>query len=141
VQTFLPYPDFEQTAKSLDNKRLGKQRVEAYQILNVLAGNTKGWRNHPAVLMWQGFEPALNKYGFIICREWIHRGFNDSLLPKFTNNANTNFPQWLGDAEFHISHQSNLLRKDPEHYGPQFQVSNDIPYYWPTKIKKYKEKI
>lgn len=32
MQTFLPYADFEKTAKCLDYKRLGKQRVEAWQI-------------------------------------------------------------------------------------------------------------
>lgn len=53
MQTFLPYTDPEKCARVLDNKRLGKQRVEAIQILNVLLGvtQTKGWRNHPAVKM------------------------------------------------------------------------------------------
>ena len=32
MQTFLPYPDFWVSAKMLDDKRLGKQRVEAMQI-------------------------------------------------------------------------------------------------------------
>ena len=36
MQVFLPYPDFKKSLESLDNKRLGKQRVEAKQILNVL---------------------------------------------------------------------------------------------------------
>ena len=36
MQTFLPYPDIEKSLNSLDSKRLGKQRVEAYQILNIL---------------------------------------------------------------------------------------------------------
>ena len=36
MQTFLPYPSFVESAKALDNKRLGKQRVEAYQILKTL---------------------------------------------------------------------------------------------------------
>jgi hypothetical protein len=36
MQTFLPYPDFQTSAKILDNKRLGKQRVEAKQILEIL---------------------------------------------------------------------------------------------------------
>jgi hypothetical protein len=31
VNTFLPFPSFEASARCLDNKRLGKQRVEAYQ--------------------------------------------------------------------------------------------------------------
>lgn len=36
MQTFLSYPDFTQSSKCLDDKRLGKQRVECLQILNTL---------------------------------------------------------------------------------------------------------
>lgn len=36
MQTFLPYSDFKKTAKCLDYKRLGKQRVEAWQIYETL---------------------------------------------------------------------------------------------------------
>ena len=39
MQTFLPHKDFSISASMLDNKRLGKQRVEALQIYNVLVGN------------------------------------------------------------------------------------------------------
>ena len=52
MQTFLPYANFEDSAKVLDWRRLGKQRVEADQILNIISGKTEklGWRNHPPVL-------------------------------------------------------------------------------------------
>ena len=44
MQTFLPHRDFEQSAKCLDMKRLGKQRVEAYQLLLIMHDpNKKGW--------------------------------------------------------------------------------------------------
>jgi Pyrimidine dimer DNA glycosylase len=33
MHTFLPYPSFEETASILDYRRLGKQRVEGFQIL------------------------------------------------------------------------------------------------------------
>ena len=33
MQTFLPYPDFARSARVLDRKRLGKQRVETLQVL------------------------------------------------------------------------------------------------------------
>jgi hypothetical protein len=36
VNTFLVDEDFRESAKKLDNRRLGKQRVEAYQILNLI---------------------------------------------------------------------------------------------------------
>jgi len=50
MQTFLPYKDYDQCAEILDNKRLNKQILEAYQILKVLSGKSPSgaWRNHPA---------------------------------------------------------------------------------------------
>ena len=36
-------------------------------------------------------------------------------------------------VDFHISHQSNLLRKDEEHYRPWFPgIRNDHIYVWPV---------
>ena len=43
-------------------------------------------------------------------------------------------PTWLGDEDFHRSHQSSLLRKDPDFYGPQFPgVPDDLEYVWPVR--------
>ena len=47
MQTFLPYSSFDLTMECLDYRRLGKQRVEAFQILRALRGETDGWTNHP----------------------------------------------------------------------------------------------
>jgi hypothetical protein len=102
----------------------------------VLAGLTKGWRNHPAVLMWKGHEPALNEYGLVICKEWKERGFADTLSDKFYVNPNIQieYPSWLGNTQFHESHQANLVRKFPEHYRQYFpEIDDTLPYYWATK--------
>lgn len=135
VNTFLPYPDFVQTAKSLDYRRLGKQRVEAWQILNALLGNSKGWTNHPATKMWRGHERSLCDYGIAICKEWIARGYKDSMLDRFvaiySTLPDTGLPSWIGDQSVHDSHQSNLKRKDPDHY--HFNVTDDLPYVWSVK--------
>ena len=55
MQTFLPYKDFTQSLSQLDNKRLGKQRVETKYILDLLMQRTdkKGYANHPIVHMWK----------------------------------------------------------------------------------------
>ena len=57
MQTFLPHKSFKKSFKVLDYRRLGKQRVESHQILNVLLDRTqtKGWRNHPIVRMWEDY--------------------------------------------------------------------------------------
>jgi len=138
MQTFLPYPDFPASARCLDNRRLGKQRVETLQILNALTNPSYGWQNHPAVKMWRGAIPHLVIYGLAICEEWRRRGFNDTTTEKIAAFMPDDCegaipPAWLGSEPFHASHRSNLLRKEPEHYR-QFHWTDgpDLPYVWPS---------
>lgn len=144
MQTFLPYENFTKTARSLDYRRLGKQRVEAWQVLRAMNGMTKGWRNHPAVLMWHGHELALCEYAVAICDEWIRRGYNDTMRERFVqwaaelkaNGEQLSYPTWMGRQDIHISHQSNLVRKFPEYYQPLFpEVPNNLEYVWPVTTK------
>ena len=153
MQTFLPYPDFEQSARCLDRARLGKQRVEAWQLLEANRGiSSLRWSNHPAAKMWKGYEFGLCWYGQEICREWIRRGYKDTMLQRFNQALielpqrevrtgenfiwwkYTHLPKWLGSKEFHLSHMSNLLRKNSEHYIVFFGggISTDLPYVWPV---------
>lgn len=135
MQTFLPYPDFADSARALDNRRLGKQRVETLQILNVLQNpEAKGWRNHPAVKMWRGHEEALIRYGVTICDEWLRRGFKDTVREKLLAKGSPEgpVPQWIGDERLHSSHRASLLRKDPDHYQ-SFGWMDDVPEtFWPV---------
>ena len=75
MQTFLPYADFKASAKCLDYRRLGKQRVEAMQIHKIVSGErtTGGWINHPAVVMWRGFSSLLAYYHNEMVAEWVSR--------------------------------------------------------------------
>ena len=162
MQTFLPYPDFAQSAKVLDRQRLGKQRVEAYQIVRtLLAGEQAGWANHPAVRMWRGHGVALLAYLLAVCDEWTSRGYKDSVKEKVLAEVSAKLgmepegleanarqdllaghigapygglPTWLGDEAFHASHRSNLLRKAPDWYE-QFGWTDphDLEYVWPVQ--------
>lgn len=110
MQTFLPHPSFAESAAVLDRQRLGKQRVETLQILQVLTGfrlvssarpegasrtvplpreewqlvprKVGGWSHHPAVLMWTGHLPALVAYQDAVCAEWTGRGYRDTCAEK-----------------------------------------------------------
>ncbi|HMV59487.1 MAG TPA: MSMEG_6728 family protein [Nitrospira sp.] len=161
MQTFLPYPDFRRSAWALDNRRLGKQRVECLQLLQALTGfktvetvtgwrldsfNPKGWVNHPATKMWRGYEGSLAEYAIACCDEWVRRGYRDTCRQRIITLVPTADPAvkardavkppWFGDEAFHASHRSNLLRKDPKWYGhAQFGWAepNDLPYIWPVE--------
>lgn len=160
INTFLPYSDFQKSAQCLDYRRLGKQRVEAWQIYQTLKkrgyqsclcgcnevfnGHCVGcnskikktaWYNHPIVKMWSGFENSLLRYGMAICEEWKSRNYNDNMLDKFISVYNISkdikTPKWLGNKKFHSAMRSNLLRKDKNYYSKfGWKEKNNLPYYW-----------
>jgi hypothetical protein len=150
VQTFLPYPSFGASAAVLDGRRLGKQRVEALQVLRGLTVPGYGWRRHPAVRMWAGYEEALVRYGLEVCGVWTETGRADTCAATMVADLRSRLPDggpvrtqeelaaagelppWLGLPEFHRSHRSALVRKDPDYYRERFpDVPDDLPYVWP----------
>lgn len=134
MQTFLPYPNIEQSLRCLDNRRLGKQRVESSQILNTLRRRNGAWYNHPAVKMWKGHEEVLIKYYNASLFIWHERGFKNVKLAFLSEKGGyVTYPEWWGDKSFHASHRSNLLRKDPKWYGKfDWKESPDLGYLWPV---------
>lgn len=132
MQTFLPFPDFERSARVLDYRRLGKQRVEAFQIIRTLRGISKGWATHPAVLMWQGHDACLGLYMDAMIREWIARGYRNTMALS-GSDPDAPPPPWLGDEAIHASHRAALLSKDPDHYGGfGWAEAPAYAYVWPS---------
>jgi hypothetical protein len=155
MQTFLPYPAMRDSLDALDNKRLNKQILETYQILNVLSGQSKSgaWRNHPAVLMWEGAEAELWRYGMTAIKLADMRGIKtennlanmNALAKKVGASWGTDEPAWRRNPEtlkrVNATHKANLYRKD-SHYYAEFGNSlggeynkpccEGCLYYWPT---------
>ena len=141
MQTFLPVADFKQSAKMLDYKRLGKQRVEGMQLLNAMKPDYphKGWLRHPAKIMWEGHEDMLKKYVNTMIKEWISRGYNNT-MQLYDYDPSAPMPDWFGNDKIHQSHRLNLLRKDFQYYSQHWpeeaiEFANSIemyPYYWPV---------
>lgn len=104
LNTFLPYPEFDRSVECLDNRRLGKQRVEAWQILRIVQASpvpVKGtaWANSPAVRMWRGFPNALGVYYNACLAEWARRGFRNVILQPLEPELQQPvlvMPPWLG---------------------------------------------
>lgn len=149
MQTFLPYGEqHDANARALDYKRLGKQRVEGYQLLNANNVRSRGWRNHPAARMWYKYDTALVAYTLDMCERWTELGYKDSIADKLAREYRGEVrlvlqgkwidPWWIDHPIIHdivLSHRSNLVRKLPEHYGPLWpDVPNDLPYVWPGPI-------
>jgi hypothetical protein len=160
MQTFLPSKNFIETAEMLDNKRLHKQALEAWQILMVLTkldpeGNyrePKGWVNHPAVKMWRGHEGLLYQYILMMVTEWKNRGYKSTIADKATDtmtrfinliyDAHNSTPSWMiNESEIDrvtSTHRKALLAKDYAWYS-QFHWPEDTgapiteyEYYWPV---------
>lgn len=145
MQTFVPFPDLSASAQALDDRRLGKQRVETLQVMRALTIEGYGWRHHPAVAMWRGHRPALMAYQDACCDEWARRGFADTCRAKTLETLDADardgedyragripMPAWWARPEVHRSHRSKLLAKDPEFYRERFPHDpDDLEYVWP----------
>jgi hypothetical protein len=139
MQTFIPYPDFLESAKVLDYRRLGKQRVEAYQILLVLTGTNYHWKNHPAVKMWQGYEESLKLYINTFINEWVDRGYKNNMSLYYIDESKLVMPWWLGNEDFHRAMRSRLIEKNRDFYLPLFPNDdgfNNYKYLWPVNESK-----
>lgn len=154
MQTFLPYTSYRECAKALDNKRLNKQILECYQILNILSGQSKSraWAHHPAVLMWAGAENHLYDYTMTMVKEATLRGIKvgknldnlKALYNKCKSMWGDALPVWRKSKHkehVHITHRVNLYHKDPIYYASFGQFVEDqyntpccekCKYYWAT---------
>jgi hypothetical protein len=144
MQTFLPSSNFLHSAQMLDSKRLNKQILEGYQILNVLSGQspTGGWRNHPAVKMWRGHESSLHFYVKAMIHEAKQRGIKtdknedniQALFSKVGESWGQGLPNWFFDEHtlmrITTTHKANLFHKDPIYYA-HFQYAVSSPYNVP----------
>lgn len=148
MQTFLPYSDFKESLRSLDNKRLGKQRVETFQIINAILGRPKkdgrpykGWTSHPCSVMWKDYVPALQMYFNDSLEVWKERGFKNNMLEE-EYVGDIILPHWIGYESFHSSHRANLLRKDYDFYSSHGWNENpEDPYVWMDDKKMWYKQI
>jgi len=158
MQTFLPFDNFDKVAKHLDWIRLGKQRVEAKQILYCLEQPNR-WIHHPAVQMWKGHKSALTEYMNAMIREWVVRGYKNNMPIIKVHTLVPEKPKWIGDPEIHRSHRMMLVWKSINDFlekgkrvnfdwYKQFgwaeeyigNLDSFTGYIWPVEIKDYKPK-
>lgn len=147
MQIFLPYSDFTKSLQTLDTKRLGKQRVETYQIISAITlrpkldgSPYKGWLNHPCTVMWKNYIPALKYYLNCTITEWISRGYNNTMKLENVKEDEIVIPSFIGNERFHSSHRANLLKKEPEFYTKYGWTENpEDPYVWMDAEGKWYE--
>lgn len=157
MQTFLPYEEFDESASVLDDKRLGKQRVETFQIMSALldvklvtsvigkAGieelppsewylaerQNRSWMNHPAVKMWRGYTLWLYSYQVAVCAEWITRGFRDTCANK--SMALILFSQQLGYLKAELGPRPPWLGDEAFHMSHRSNLlAKDPEFYGPV---------
>jgi hypothetical protein len=148
MQTFVPDPSFQESLQMLDKKRLGKQRLEAWQILgNLKKDRTVGWGRHVIMYMWRGFEPALEHYYNLCLEEFSRRGCKNIKLKPIEITQPIIMPPWVGDPRIHLSHQSQILGKiqnQPKmiEWYKQWNWSVEpyaLKYVWPDALRMIRE--
>lgn len=143
VNIFIPFSDPIKIAKVLDDKRLGKQRVEAKQIITIIDGEakSKAWCNHPVVLMWKGYSRQLKYYYNCIVQEWIKRGYVNN-MELYGLDDKPEMPWFMNNKSVLLSFQASLLRKNYDHYhkyfkDPRVKLFMGHSYLWVVQSEHY----
>jgi hypothetical protein len=153
MQTFTPYADFEKSLRTLDLKRLGKQRVEVIHhpgadrawVRLVLApgrADVEGVRGSARALradLVRGVDRT--RVRRLLCGD-DHcgpAGRRDRRDPELRGTSGGRCAAVMAfDEALQLSHRCSLLRKDPEHYGPLFppDTPRDLEYVWPAARRR-----
>lgn len=184
VNTFLAHPDYVINAKLLDSRRLNKQITEATQIYNtcrkiythlsdttypsvwdlyaqardVVKEHKIAWGNHPAVIMWLGYEDSLCEYIAACYNEWTtNRRRKDNTLCQYKNKppeprGEPCKPWWLYRTNLMLSHRVALINKERDRGEPAWYVKIKLfldadatgrhrEYVWPSKQKPKKVRM
>lgn len=149
MQTWITDINFRKSAENLDVKRLGAQIYEGIHILSSLTGlndklvNPKrNVSNHPAALLWKGYEQDLMNYLKAHLDEWYYRKYNSFInlnnLKIIIREAQI-YPmvyqfrtRWITD-ELIETHRSVLIQKKPEFYSqkwPNVPTNKTMHYNW-----------
>lgn len=150
MQTFLPYPNFLESANVLDKKRCWKQVIEAKQIIDCIEKKRRfkivgqpqkiAWENHPAVQMWEGYEAALMNYfnsflNIAINKHHINTKYMFIDLRYVSGGFIPEMPWWWNKKKFHRAMRARLIEKDRDfylHLFPEDEGFNDGKYFWPV---------
>lgn len=113
MQIYRPYRDHAETAKYLDNSRLNKQVVEAYQIAKSilikvgLMDGKPGWWQHPITQnIWNNGKPCL----FDLCQYMVHLDHEWRCVRK--KNRSDAFLEKIGHVSFLVAENSVAFSYD-----------------------------
>jgi len=136
----MPNIGFFKSLRPLDDARLGKQRQDALKVLKALMGEEE-MRPHPVLNMWEGYEYTLGVYGMSACSIWkTERKKNENLafeIHRILEDVphELAMPPWMEDLDFHRSHRSYLIRRNPGVYEEMWpNTPVDMPLLWPQLV-------
>ncbi len=146
---FRPYTDWERSAACLDDLRLGKQRVEAKQILyvflrklGIVRDGKRGWLTHPIVLLYfNNGKPYIDDVvGFFqaCVKEWKKRGKQNFICLDDIQQFIRQIEKTPGTpiTRLHeIEYRRILLIKNPNHYVKVFSKSEILEVLETEPIK------
>ena len=120
---WLPYESFGRSASVMDSRTLSIQRYDAWRLLHLLTkGIPEGMKVTPTILMWKNYPSWVACYGMATSLEWEARSNKKSEITEMFRHhldvadVTDPYPPWLGDSVLHLSHRSNMIRLDPDHY-------------------------
>jgi hypothetical protein len=142
TRAWVPEVELSQIGPRLQRMHLVAQLGEGLIILKALLepDDGAGWRRHPCVRMFRGYERFFAAYGIEICREHRRRGYEDRCLPQYVAAwrdlpGPAREPWWWGRHVVHAQDRATLVARKPEWYGPVWPDVEPLDHVdWPVPL-------
>jgi len=119
------------------NKIISSDKWENY----ILPGETlitTGFMNHPAVIMWLGYEEALKDYINAHIEVWISRGYNNTMA-TYSVSSKYDRPPWTYSDSVIADFRASLLHREIERREPAWYMrQDDFISSWTKFISEFK---
>jgi len=106
-------------SKTAGDKRI-KPNITLYNVKPASIDNGyligMGFKSHPCVTMWLGFETGLCYYINAHINEWVSRGYKNTMTTY--SEAQPIFPSWCNDEAVLDAFRANLMTKEIERFEP-----------------------
>lgn len=150
MYTFLPYADFDETARTLLERDLEQQIMHTVIALDCLhekdAETVAAWSKHPLMNMWRGYEVQLALYGQAMVTQAQIRGMDVDNYSKrldwhydtatFPDDFKMEKPPWFDDPDkmrwVERSSRSLLVRRDSRYLTYWPGTSTNLTPYYPS---------
>lgn len=126
-----------ETARALDQKRLGKQIIETRQVISAISGETSAWAKHPVVKMYDSPEGLRYLKAYLRILEAYRKG-KAGIIVRVLNFFIHKIRPCFHVEAYYDQMKRRLYTKDNNHYQQWAWLGeSEVNWYWNPETEQW----